>query len=65
MFADQAQNTVVHNFFVRNKQTFLKQQGVSEGADEIPFGKCFPLEYNIDFLQGVDFHKVKWDWNFL
>jgi hypothetical protein len=32
---------------------------VSEGADEIPFGKCFPLEYNIDFLHGVDFHKVR------
>ena len=32
-------------------------QAVAEGTDEIPFGKCFPLEYNIDYLNGVDFHK--------
>lgn len=31
--------------------------GVAEGADEIPPGKCFPLEYNADYLHGVSFHK--------
>jgi len=31
--------------------------GVAEGAEEIPTGKCFPLEYNLDYLRGVSFHK--------
>ena len=31
--------------------------GVSEGAAEIPAGKCFPMEYNADYLHGVSFHK--------
>ncbi len=31
--------------------------GVCEGADEIPQGNCFPLEYNADFMHGVSFHK--------
>ena len=31
--------------------------GVAEGAAEIPPAKCFPLEYNADYLHGVSFHK--------
>jgi len=31
--------------------------GVSEGVTETPTGKCFPLEYNLDYLHGVSFHK--------
>ncbi len=31
--------------------------GVSEGPHEIPPAKCFPLEYNADYLHGVSFHK--------
>ncbi len=33
------------------------QLGVSEGPHEMPPGKCFPLEYNADYLHGVSFHK--------
>jgi len=31
--------------------------GVAEGSTEIPPSKCFPLEYNLDYLHGVSFHK--------
>ncbi len=31
--------------------------GVAEGAQEIPTGKALPLEYNLDYLRGVNFHK--------
>jgi len=31
--------------------------GVSEGTEDIPLGKCTPLEYNLDYLHGVSFHK--------
>lgn len=31
--------------------------GVSEGADDLPPGVCFPLEANCDYLHGVSFHK--------
>lgn len=33
------------------------QLGVCEGSQEIPFGKCFPHETNVDFMHGVSFHK--------
>ena len=26
--------------------------GLAEGVDEIPVGGCFPLEYNLDYLNG-------------
>ena len=26
--------------------------GVAEGSEEIPIGACFPLEYNLDYLNG-------------
>lgn len=31
--------------------------GIGEGIDELPVGKCFPLESNCDYLHGVSFHK--------
>uniref|UniRef100_A0A182NPT6 GCV_T domain-containing protein n=1 Tax=Anopheles dirus TaxID=7168 RepID=A0A182NPT6_9DIPT len=31
--------------------------GVGEGEENLPDGKCFPLECNCDFLHGVSFHK--------
>lgn len=31
--------------------------GVSEGAEDLPPGTCFPLECNCDYLHGVSFHK--------
>merc|ERR1712215_588921 len=31
--------------------------GISEGVEDMPVGKCIPLEYNLDYLQGVSFHK--------
>ncbi|KAK7072809.1 Iron-sulfur clusters incorporation protein [Halocaridina rubra] len=31
--------------------------GVSEGMEEIPYTKAFPLEANCDYLHGVSFHK--------
>lgn len=31
--------------------------GIGEGVDELPIGKCFPLEANCDYLHGVSFHK--------
>uniref|UniRef100_A0A1A9W2U8 GCV_T domain-containing protein n=1 Tax=Glossina brevipalpis TaxID=37001 RepID=A0A1A9W2U8_9MUSC len=44
--------TTEHNY--RNRRyTF----GLAEGVWEMPPGKCFPLESNCDFLNGVDFHK--------
>lgn len=31
--------------------------GIGEGVEELPIGKCFPLEANCDYLHGVSFHK--------
>lgn len=31
--------------------------GVAEGGQEIVAGKALPLEYNLDYLRGVSFHK--------
>jgi len=31
--------------------------GIAEGSNEIEFGKSFPLEYNLDHLSGISFHK--------
>lgn len=31
--------------------------GISEGVEDMPVGKCIPLEYNLDYLHGVSFHK--------
>ena len=31
--------------------------GVAEGSDDMPQGKCTPLEHNLDYLHGVSFHK--------
>lgn len=31
--------------------------GVAEGSKELPYGECFPLESNLDYLAGVHFYK--------
>ncbi|KAG8245738.1 Iron-sulfur clusters incorporation protein [Homalodisca vitripennis] len=36
---------------------FRYRLGVGEGTEELPIGKCFPLEVNCDYLHGVSFHK--------
>lgn len=36
---------------------FRYKLGVGEGIQELPIGKCFPLEANCDYLHGVSFHK--------
>ncbi|EDW24189.1 GL23521 [Drosophila persimilis] len=41
----------------RNYQLLRYKQGVGEGSEELPPGKCFPLEANADFLNGVSFNK--------
>ena len=33
------------------------EMGIAEGNEEIPSGNCFPLEYNLDYLNGVSFSK--------
>ncbi|XP_075222702.1 iron-sulfur cluster assembly factor IBA57, mitochondrial [Lycorma delicatula] len=38
-------------------RTFRYKLGVAEGISELPYGKCFPLEMNCDYLHGVSFHK--------
>lgn len=60
--ADQPPPLHLHNHEV--EQVTLDQYhvhrhctGVAEGAAEIPPTKCFPLEYNCDYLHGVSFHK--------
>ncbi|XP_034663647.1 putative transferase CAF17, mitochondrial [Drosophila subobscura] len=40
-----------------NYQLLRYKQGVGEGSEELPPGKCFPLEANADFLNGVSFNK--------
>ncbi|KAH8267322.1 hypothetical protein KR018_006890 [Drosophila ironensis] len=40
-----------------NYQLLRYTQGVGEGSVELPTGKCFPLEANADYLNGVSFHK--------
>lgn len=36
---------------------FRYSLGIGEGIEELPQGKCFPLEVNCDYLHGVSFHK--------
>lgn len=38
-------------------RSFRYRLGVGEGVEELPIGKCFPLEANCDYLHGVSFHK--------
>ncbi|KAH8383243.1 hypothetical protein KR009_007529 [Drosophila setifemur] len=40
-----------------NYQLLRYKQGVGEGSLELPPGRCFPLEANADYLNGVSFHK--------
>uniref|UniRef100_A0A182LV18 CAF17 C-terminal domain-containing protein n=1 Tax=Anopheles culicifacies TaxID=139723 RepID=A0A182LV18_9DIPT len=36
---------------------FRYSLGIGEGQENLPDGKCFPLECNCDLLHGVSFHK--------
>ncbi|KAH8340714.1 hypothetical protein KR059_005298 [Drosophila kikkawai] len=40
-----------------NYQLLRYTLGVGEGSRELPPGKCFPLEANVDYLNGVSFQK--------
>ncbi|KAH8280988.1 hypothetical protein KR054_006388 [Drosophila jambulina] len=40
-----------------NYQVLRYKLGVGEGTKELPPGKCFPLEANADYLNGVSFQK--------
>ncbi|KAH8374831.1 hypothetical protein KR200_006992 [Drosophila serrata] len=40
-----------------NYQLLRYKLGVGEGSQELPPGKCFPLEANADYLNGVSFQK--------
>lgn len=40
-----------------NYKLLRYKQGVGEGISELPPAKCFPLEANADFLNGVSFSK--------
>ncbi|KAH8407288.1 hypothetical protein KR215_000153 [Drosophila sulfurigaster] len=40
-----------------NYQLLRYKQGIGEGIEELPPGKCFPLEANADYLNGVSFNK--------
>ncbi|KAH8248306.1 hypothetical protein KR038_010649 [Drosophila bunnanda] len=40
-----------------NYQLLRYKLGVGEGSKELPPGKCFPLEANADYLNGVSFQK--------
>lgn len=40
-----------------NYKIFRYSLGIGEGFNDLPFGNCFPLECNCDYLHGVSFHK--------
>ncbi|XP_023165632.1 putative transferase CAF17, mitochondrial [Drosophila hydei] len=40
-----------------NYKLLRYRQGIGEGVKELPPGKCFPLEANADYLNGVSFSK--------
>lgn len=40
-----------------NYQLLRYKLGVGEGSQELPPGKCFPVEANADYLNGVSFQK--------
>ena len=42
---------------IEDYQLLRFQQGIPEGSLEIPPGKCTPLEYNVEYMHGVSFHK--------
>ncbi|XP_073997220.1 putative transferase CAF17 homolog, mitochondrial [Rhodnius prolixus] len=49
------------NVAAEGKETDFKmfryKLGIPEGKEEFPIGKCFPLEMNCDYLNGVSFNK--------
>lgn len=40
-----------------NYKTLRYYLGIGEGINDLPYGECFPLESNCDYLHGVSFHK--------
>lgn len=49
--------TVINPTAENNYKLQRYKQGVGEGVKELPPGKCFPLEANADYLNGVSFNK--------
>ncbi|KAH8407160.1 hypothetical protein KR222_009558 [Zaprionus bogoriensis] len=49
--------TVRNPTFENNYRLLRYKLGIGEGVDELPPGKCFPLEANADYLNGVSFNK--------
>ncbi|TDG50044.1 hypothetical protein AWZ03_003554 [Drosophila navojoa] len=47
----------VHSTPECNYKLLRYKQGIGEGVAELPPGKCFPLEANADYLNGVSFNK--------
>ena len=46
--------------FQDDSEDFVKHRyalGICEGSKEVPLGKCTPLEYNVEYMHGVSFHK--------
>lgn len=43
---------IVHKFSAAEYHHHRLKMGVAEGLEEIPTGACFPLEYNLDYLNG-------------
>lgn len=46
--------------FVQSDDSYRKlryQLGICEGLDEVQSGKVTPLEFNLDYMHGVSFHK--------
>lgn len=60
MKSDKVASSIGQNISIENEDKYklLRYKlGVSEGADDLPPGTCFPLEVNCDYLHGVSFHK--------
>ena len=48
------------NNFMNNLDEYTEYRyklGICEGSNEIPLGKCTPLEYNVEYMHGVSFQK--------
>lgn len=43
---------VIYEFYAAEYHHHRLKMGVAEGLEEIPIGACFPLEYNLDYLNG-------------
>ena len=43
---------IIHELCAAEYHRHRLKVGVAEGLEEIPIGACFPLEYNLDYLNG-------------